>query len=248
MRLDIEKHIAQCLSCAETKGTTQTSPILEYPLPAGPFDVVGIDLLELPRSIEGSIYVLVCVDHFSCFTVLAPLPSKSATTVAHAIVSHFICPYKTPRLLLSENEAEFKNKVFSVIFTQFYIHQTFITSQHPASNGLVERTIRKVLEILRHLAGHLQETWEDWLSYVAASSNGSVNSSTGKTPRYILYGSEKRLPYDVLVPSPVPLYSPDDYSKLQLHCFQTIHNSVREKLKDSGEEMLRKQHSQAMML
>ncbi len=54
LRLDIEKHIAQCLSCAETKGTTTTAPILGYPLPAGPFDVVGIDLLQLPRSIQGS--------------------------------------------------------------------------------------------------------------------------------------------------------------------------------------------------
>ncbi len=61
MRLGIEKHIAQCLSCAETKGTTQTAPVLEYPSPAGPFDVVGIDLLQLPSSIQGTIYVLVCV-------------------------------------------------------------------------------------------------------------------------------------------------------------------------------------------
>ncbi len=73
----------------------------------------------------------------------------------------------------------------------------------------------------------------------------AVNSSIGKTPHYILYGFEKRLPYDVLVPFRVPLYSPDDYSKLQLHCFQTIHKSVREKLKASREEMLHKQHSQA---
>ncbi len=28
MRLDIERHIAQCLSCTETKGTTHTAPIL----------------------------------------------------------------------------------------------------------------------------------------------------------------------------------------------------------------------------
>ncbi len=111
MSLDIEKHTAQCLSCPETKGTTQTAPILEYPLPAGPFDIVGIDLLQLSRSIQGSIYVLVCIDRFSRFTVLAPLPNKSATTVAHAIVSHLICPYMTPRVLLSDNGAEFKNQV-----------------------------------------------------------------------------------------------------------------------------------------
>ncbi len=111
VRLDIEKHIAPCLSCAETKGTTQTAPIFEYPLPAGPFDVVGIDLLQFPRSIQGSTYVLVCVDHFSRFTVLAPLPNKLATAVAHAIVSHLICPYTTPRVLLSDNGTEFKNQV-----------------------------------------------------------------------------------------------------------------------------------------
>ncbi len=63
LRLDIEKHIAQCLSCAETKGTTKTAPILEYPLPARPFNVIGIDLLQLPRSHQGSSYVLLCVDH-----------------------------------------------------------------------------------------------------------------------------------------------------------------------------------------
>ncbi len=172
MRLDFEKHTAQCLSCAETKGTTTKAPILEYPLPAGPLDVVGIDLLQLPRSIQSSIYVLVCVDHFSRFTVLAPLPNKSATTVAHATVSLLICPYTTPRVLLSDNGTEFKSQVLREICTRFNIQQTFITSHHPASNGLVERTNRKILEILRRLADHLQETWEDWLSHVAASING----------------------------------------------------------------------------
>ncbi len=58
--LDLEKHIAQCLSCAETKVTTQTAPILEYPLPPGPCDVVGIDLLQLPRSIQGC-YLFPCL-------------------------------------------------------------------------------------------------------------------------------------------------------------------------------------------
>ncbi len=103
MHIDVKKHISQCLSCAQTNGTTSTAQIREHSLPAGPFDVVGIDLLQLPRSTQGSVYILVCVDHFSRFVVLAPLHNTSAVTVAHAIVSHLICPYTTPRVLLSGN-------------------------------------------------------------------------------------------------------------------------------------------------
>ncbi len=111
MRIDVEKHISQCLSCAQTKGTTSSAPILEYPLPAGPFDLVCIDLLQLPRSTQGSVCVLFSVDHFSRFVVLAPLRNKSAVTVAHTMVSHLIFPYTTPRVLISDNGKEFKNQI-----------------------------------------------------------------------------------------------------------------------------------------
>ncbi len=176
--------------------------------------------------------------------VLAPLRNKSAVTVAHDILSHLICPYTTPRVLLSDNGTEFKNQILADICSQYSIKQTFITAHHPASNGLAERTKRKVLEILRHLEGYLHETWEDWLSQAAASVNGSVNSSTCKTPHYI-FGYDKRLLYDVLLKSPSSLHNPEDYSKLQLHSFQTIHASVREKIKASREEMTQRQHLHA---
>ncbi len=116
--------------------------------------MVGIDFLQLSRSTQGSVYILVCVDHFSSFVVLAPLRNKSAVTVAHAIVFHLICPYTIPRVLLSDNGTEFKNQILADI-SQYNIKQTFITAHHPAFNGLVERTNRKVLEIIRHFAGHL---------------------------------------------------------------------------------------------
>ncbi len=169
MHLDIDRHIAQC---AETKGTRQTAPVLEYLLPAGSFDVVGIDLLQLIRSHQGSTSVVVCVNHFSRFTVMAPLPNKSATAVAHAIVSHLICPYTTPRVLLIDNGTELKNQILRDICTQFHNEQTFITAHHPASNSLVERNYRKISGILRPLTWRLHETWEVWLSKIAASNNG----------------------------------------------------------------------------
>ncbi len=110
-----------------------------------------IDLLQLPCSHQGSSYVLACVNHFCRFTVLDPLPNKSATTVAHALVSHLICPYMTPRVLLSDNGTEFKNQILQNICNQFSIKQIFITAYHPASNGFVERTNRKSLKFFATL-------------------------------------------------------------------------------------------------
>ncbi len=202
MLLNIKKHISRCFSCSQTKGTTSTAPILEYPLPAGPFDIVGLDLLQLPRSTQGSGYILVCIDHLSRFVVLAPLRDKSAVSVAHALVSHLTCPYTTPRVLLTDNGTEFKNQILADICSQYGVKQMFLTAHHPASNGLVEHTYRKILEILRHLSGDLHETWEDWLSQVAASINQSINQ-WGHMPG----GASPRQSYDAKPGGPSRLVS-----------------------------------------
>ncbi len=139
--------------------------------------------------------------------------------MAHAFVTHVICPFTTSRVILSDNGTEFKNKVLEAVCHQYGIKQTFTAAYHPASNGLVERTNRKILEILRHAVDTTQEAWQDWLFQVAASISGSVNGSTGKTPQYIIFGCDKRLPYDLLAQRPVPVYSVDDYAKKQLLTF-----------------------------
>ena len=245
MARDITNHVSQCVDCARNKGNTKTAPIQEYPTPARPFETVAIDLLQLPCSKQGSVYVLVCVDHFSRYTVLIPLPNKSAASVAHAFVSHFICPYTTPSVLLSDNGSEFKNEVLQKICQNFHIKQTFITAYHPASNGLVERTNRKILDILRQLVGKFHESWQDWLPHVNACINATINSSTGKAPHSVVFGHDKRFPYDMLEQPRIPVYSVDDYAQNQARALQIIHDEVRRNLQLSRTQMTKCQHAKA---
>ncbi len=91
----------------------------------------------------------------------------------------------------------------------FGIKQTFTAAYHPASNGLVERANRKILEVLRPFVNELLDNW-DWLPHVAASLKSSVNDSTDKSPHYILCGVEKRLPYDLLTSPQQPVYNTDN--------------------------------------
>ncbi len=182
------------------------------------------------------------IDHFWRYVVLAPLKEKSARAVAHAIVSKLICEYSAPRVLWSDNGAEFRNKVLAEICCQFGIKQTFTVAYHPASNGLVERSNRKILEILRPIvAGHLG-TWEDWDPQVAATINASVCESTGQSPHYIVFGSPKRLPYDLLSSQQPPVYDPEDYTNIQLHNFSKIHCKVTQKLQSKSDMKTAKQY------
>ncbi len=51
MRVDVDAYVAQCVKCAQHKGAVpRPAPILEYPPPYRPWDVVSIDLLQLPAS------------------------------------------------------------------------------------------------------------------------------------------------------------------------------------------------------
>ncbi len=162
MRFDIDSHVSKCVKCAQNKGTVpRPAPILEYPPPDRPWDGISIDLLQLPACNQGSKYLLVCVNHLSRYVVLAPIKDKSANSVAHALITHLFRPYSTPRVLLSDNGAESRNQVLTEICNQFGIKQCFTISYHPASNGLVERTNRKILDVLRPVVCGLLNSWLD---------------------------------------------------------------------------------------
>ncbi len=246
MKIDAEKHIDQCVKCAHYKGVPSgPAPILQYPPPSCPFDCVSIDLLQLPPSYCGSKYIVVMVDMFSSYVMLAPIKEKTARAVAHAVVTKLICEHSTPRVLLSDNGAEFRNSVLQETCSQFGITQAFTVAYHPASNGIVERTNRKILDVLRPIVGSLLEAWEDWLPQVAATINAMVCESTGQFLHFVVFGVEKRLPHDLLSSRQPPVYDVENYAKIQLNTFANIHQEVTAKLIQTSEDRTAKQHRTA---
>ncbi len=66
LRSHVESCVTRCITCAQHKGVVKgPAPILQYPLPEAPWDVVSIHLLQLPQSHHGSRYILVYVDNLT---------------------------------------------------------------------------------------------------------------------------------------------------------------------------------------
>lgn len=137
------------------KGTISTAPVVQYPTPAGLFETVAIDFFQLHKSHEGSTYVFQCIDDFSRYGMLAPFRNMSAPIVTHALVLNVSCSFTAPKVLLGDNDPEFKNEV-----VKSNCHQ-YIRLLLPPTTLLVmvslKGPIKKGLSILRHATGQLQE-------------------------------------------------------------------------------------------
>ena len=63
MRADIVGWCRECITCATCQtGKKLKSPLVPIPV-AGPFDQVGVDILQLPNSRLGNQYAIVFVDY-----------------------------------------------------------------------------------------------------------------------------------------------------------------------------------------
>ncbi len=109
----------------------------------------------------------------------------------------------------------------------------------------MERSNRKILDVLRPVVSGLQHTWEDWLAIVAASINSLVCESTGQSLHYTIFRVEKRFPNDLLSSSHSRVYNVDDYAKSQLKLFSDIHSNVRKRLQETSGAMCLQQHKRA---
>ncbi len=86
-----------------------SSPSLPYHIASAPWDSVSVDLLKLPLTEYGYQYLLVCMESFTRFTIVA-LKDKTANYIGRASIDNIICP-DSPRVILSDNGAEFNNGV-----------------------------------------------------------------------------------------------------------------------------------------
>ncbi len=76
---------------------------------------------------------------------------------------------------------------------------------------------------------------------MACSINSAIDS-INKSPHFVLFGTNKRLPYEFLHSAPRPVYNMDEYVKCRLRDFQFTHKLIHDRLTASQAEMLRKHH------
>ena len=204
LKRDVRLYIACCPTCEKFLQLNRTPRAgLRSMEVGGRGDCIAVDIVggkeSFPLTPRGNMCVLSIIDCFTRYAIAVPLPDQSAEVVIAALIGHYITIYGTPRRILSDQGRNFESEEFHNFCNLFRIHKVRTSAYHPQSNGVCERFNQTLKFSLRKiLAVPQQINWDIYLNFAVFSYNLSVHSSTGFSPYYLTFGSEARLPPDLV--------------------------------------------------
>ena len=138
----IDELVSKCITCQQHQRSNQREPLIPQEVPERPWATVAADIFYY----KGRDYLLV-VDYFSKYPEVTRLSSKNSEAVIMAMKDMF-ARHGIPERLIADNMPF--NSVKFKDFANKWEFQVVTSSPHyPKSNGLVERNIQTVKQLLR---------------------------------------------------------------------------------------------------
>ena len=213
MRTDVSAWCRSCLPCAtRCVGRAVKPPLTPIPV-AGPFDRIGVDVVQLPMSQNGNKYAIVFMDYLTKWPEVFAAKDQTALTIAQLLVEQIISRHGVPAELLSDRGAAFLSRLMGEVYSLMGIHKANTTAYHPQTDGLVERFNRTLINMLAKTVEQGGRDWDTRLPYVLFAYRTSLQQSTVESPFFLLYGRDPRLPTESALSPPQRRYpiDVDDY-------------------------------------
>ena len=140
MRADVRCHCRSCLVCMSRKGAGKAACPHLYPIPVGgPFQCVGADVLQLPRTVNANRYVVVIMDYLTKWPEAFATADQTAETIARLFVEQIVCRHGIPQELLSDRGPNFLSTLMQEVCWLLKVKKLNMSGYHPQTDGLVEK-------------------------------------------------------------------------------------------------------------
>ena len=193
---DVTQYVKDCQQCARRKPLTRSMEPKAGTLIANhPYDLVSMDLQELPETPRGFKYILVIVDFFTHYMEAIPLKNKTAATTAEAFMTEWVSRHGVPETVLTDNALNFTAPDLVNLYRRLNIRPMTTAPYSPNQNGRVEKMNHLIQEVLAMLTDPMtQNDWDKQLPYALISLRNRTNETTGFTPFYMLHGFDMTIP------------------------------------------------------
>ena len=196
-KAEVEWLLKHCQTCLQNRQNRSRAP-LEPIISDHTMQRIQVDLVNMRHEPDGQYkWILHIKDHFSKWSSLFPLKSKSAEEVAGLIATWIGC-YGVPEILQCDNGREFKG-VLLVLLKRHGIKVKNGRPKTPQTKGLVEQANGTIKTKLRAwkvdttAAGGDSHCWTQALPEISLAMNHQGHSSLdGRSPYEVMFNRKPR--------------------------------------------------------
>ncbi len=202
MKNDIIQWIKTCVHCQiSTCGKTTTEPL--HPLtPVPPFHRWSLDFIgQLPLTPDGNRWILLAIDHTTKWPIARVVQNATHEVVAKFVYEEIVLNFGCPTEIITDRGNNFTTTTLNSYFKLIGIKHILTSAYHPWSNGVIERFNRLFGGMLaKYVGDNTINKWDVYVDRALFACRIRQHRSTGKTPFYMVYGVEAKLPGDELIP------------------------------------------------
>ena len=210
MYKDVIAYCRNCPDCAVVSGNGRKQVPPLHPIPVQrPFQIFGVDIMELPVTNRGNRYVIVFQDFFTKWPLVFPAPDQKAHRIARLVADEILPMFGVPESLLSDRGANLLANVMKDVCELLGITKLNTTAYHPQCNGMVERMNRTLKTMLRKHAVKFGPQWDNYLSGVLWAYRNTPHETTKEKPSFLMFGLDLRSPTEAALLEPDVIHPTD---------------------------------------
>ena len=203
MYADCLKFCRSCPQCAIVSGGERNGKQPLHPIPVQrPFQILGLDIMDLPATEQGNKHVVVFQDYFTKWPMVFPVPDQKTLRIAELLTKEVIPFCGVPEAVLTDRGTNLLSHLMLDICSKLGITKMNTTAYHPECDGMVERFNRTLKSMLRKHADKFGTQWDKYLPGLLWAYRNTPHESTGEKPSFLLFGVDCRTPTESALLSP----------------------------------------------
>ena len=214
MHTDVLRFVRNCPVCATVSGGGKVIRPPLHPIPVQrPFQLIGVDVMDLPMTNDGNCHVVVFQDYLTKWPLVFPVPDQKSIRLVRLLVEEVIPFFGVPEALLSDRGTNLLSFLMRDVCQLLGIRKLNTTAYHPQCDGMVERFNRTLKAMLRKQAATYGSQWDRYLHAVLWAYRNTPHETTGEKPSFLLFGYDCRTPSEaaLLPPSTLQPATVEDY-------------------------------------
>ncbi|CAF1263743.1 unnamed protein product, partial [Didymodactylos carnosus] len=201
MKQDVKKWVSMCQKCQLPTPTSGNHEELHPLTPVPAFHRWSLDFVgPLPKTGSQNCWLLTAIDHATKWPVVKAVPNATTQTVAKFLHDEIMMNYGCPSELLTDRGPSTMSRELRTYLQTMGTKHLLTSAYHPQTNGTVERFNRTFISMLRKYIQGKTTKWDEFVDQALFACRVRVHQSTGRTPFFMVYGVEPKIPGDELTP------------------------------------------------